>query len=182
MIVTILYRSLKTCWKQVLLDCCKISFRPYFTNLWFKNMYCGVKLLLVFILCYFLHSYSNFESFFGLVMCKIKTSQGAENCVAKRIFKLTTISCSCSLANALPTEIEVLSIFLWFNCLFGSKIRQITRPCLAIRQKLAASGIIRVWTYEKVGQVIRLGPESNTYILDKYAYIDGSRAVLSYRS
>ena len=33
----------------------------------------------------------------------------------------------------------------------GIKIRQITRSRLAIRQKLAASGIICVWTYEKVG-------------------------------
>ena len=48
------------------------------------------------------------------------------------------------------------------------KIWQITRPHFAIRQKLAASGIIRLWTYEKVGQVIRLESESNTCILDEY--------------
>ena len=36
----------------------------------------------------------------------------------------------------------------------------------AIRQKLAASGIIGVWTYEKVGRVIGLESESNTCILD----------------
>ena len=47
-------------------------------------------------------------------------------------------------------------------------IRQITRPRLAIGQKLAALGIIRVWTYEKVGRVIRLESESNTCILDEY--------------
>ena len=48
------------------------------------------------------------------------------------------------------------------------KIRQITRLCFPICQKLAASGIICVWTYEKVGRVIRLESESNTCILDKY--------------
>ena len=48
------------------------------------------------------------------------------------------------------------------------KIRQITRPRFAFRQKLATSGIIRVWTYEKVGQVIWLEFELNTCILDEY--------------
>ena len=33
-----------------------------------------------------------------------------------------------------------------------------------IRQKLAASGIIQVWAYEKVGRVIQLESESNTYV------------------
>ena len=42
------------------------------------------------------------------------------------------------------------------------KLGRITRPGFAIRQKLSASGIIRVWTYEKVGRVIRLESESNT--------------------
>ena len=46
------------------------------------------------------------------------------------------------------------------------KIWPISRPRFAIRQKLAASRIIRVWTYEKVGLVIRLKSESNTCILD----------------
>ena len=46
----------------------------------------------------------------------------------------------------------------------GIKLRQITRPCLAIHQKLATSVIIRVWTYEKVGRVIRLDPKLNTFI------------------
>ena len=44
------------------------------------------------------------------------------------------------------------------------KIRQITWPRYAIGQKLAASGIIRVWTNEKAGWVIRLKSESNTCI------------------
>ena len=48
------------------------------------------------------------------------------------------------------------------------KLGQITQPRLSIRQELAASGIIRVWTYEKVGQVIRLQSELNTCILDEY--------------
>ena len=30
------------------------------------------------------------------------------------------------------------------------------------------SGIICVWTYEKVGQVIQLEPKLNTYILEEY--------------
>ena len=34
-----------------------------------------------------------------------------------------------------------------------TKIRPITRPGFTIRQKLAASGIILVWTYEKVGRL-----------------------------
>ena len=44
-----------------------------------------------------------------------------------------------------------------------SKLRRITRPHLAIPQKLAALGIICVWTYEKVVRVTRLEPESNSY-------------------
>ena len=48
------------------------------------------------------------------------------------------------------------------------KTRRITWPHLAIRQKLVASGIIHVWTYEKVGLVIRLESELNTCILDEY--------------
>ena len=48
------------------------------------------------------------------------------------------------------------------------KIWQIAQPRFAIQQKFAASGIIRVWTYEKVGRVIRLESESNTCILDEY--------------
>ena len=48
------------------------------------------------------------------------------------------------------------------------KIRRLTRPLLAIRQKLAASENICVWTYEKRPQVIRLDLKSNTYILDDY--------------
>ena len=48
------------------------------------------------------------------------------------------------------------------------KIRQITWPRFAIRQKLATSGIIRVWPYEKVGWVIQLESESTTCILDEY--------------
>ena len=47
-----------------------------------------------------------------------------------------------------------------------AKIRQITRPRLAIRQKLTALENICVWTYEP--RVIRLDLESNTYILDNY--------------
>ena len=43
-----------------------------------------------------------------------------------------------------------------------------SRPSFAISQKLAASGIICVSTYEKVGRVIRLESESNTCILDEY--------------
>ena len=54
------------------------------------------------------------------------------------------------------------------NTLLFNKIRRITLPRFAIRQKLAASGIIRVWTYEKVGRAIRLESESNTCILDEY--------------
>ena len=53
-------------------------------------------------------------------------------------------------------------------CRPQSKIRQITRPRFAIRQKLAALGIICVWTYEKLDRVIRLESESNTWILDEY--------------
>ena len=45
---------------------------------------------------------------------------------------------------------------------------KIQRPRFAFRQKLTASGIICVWTYEKVGRVIRLESESNTCILDEY--------------
>ena len=59
----------------------------------------------------------------------------------------------------------------WLNCLKernNIKLGGITRPGLAIRQKLAASGIIPVWTYEKVGRVIWLKSESNTCILDEY--------------
>ena len=48
------------------------------------------------------------------------------------------------------------------------KIRRITQPRFAIRQKLTASAIIRVWTYEKVGRVIRLESESNPVFLDEY--------------
>ena len=48
------------------------------------------------------------------------------------------------------------------------KLGRITRPPLAIRQKLAASENIRVWTYEKRPRVIRLESESNTCILDEY--------------
>ena len=48
------------------------------------------------------------------------------------------------------------------------KIRRITWPHFAIRQKLASSGIIRVWIYEKVGRVIWLESELNTCILDEY--------------
>ena len=49
-----------------------------------------------------------------------------------------------------------------------TKIRRITRPRFAIRQKLAASEIIRLWNYEKVGRVIWLEYKSNTCILDEY--------------
>ena len=49
-----------------------------------------------------------------------------------------------------------------------SKIRQITRPHLAIQQKLSALENIRVWNYEKRPQVICLDLESNTYILNDY--------------
>ena len=56
-----------------------------------------------------------------------------------------------------------------------SKIRRITWLRFAIRQKLADSGIIRVWTYEKVGRVIQLESESNTCILDKYGEYFSSR-------
>ena len=52
-----------------------------------------------------------------------------------------------------------------------------TRPRFAIRQKLAATGITRIKTYEKVGQVIRLEPESNTCILDEYGEYQSSRIV-----
>ena len=52
--------------------------------------------------------------------------------------------------------------------MFNTKIRQITRPRFAIRQKLATLGIICVWTYEKVGQVIGLKSKLNTCILDEY--------------
>ena len=50
----------------------------------------------------------------------------------------------------------------------GIKIRRITRPRLTIKKKLADSENICVWTYEKGPQVIRLGLESNTNILDEY--------------
>ena len=39
---------------------------------------------------------------------------------------------------------------------------------LCYSSKLATSGIIRVWAYEKVGRVIRHESESNTCILDEY--------------
>ena len=48
------------------------------------------------------------------------------------------------------------------------KIQRVTQPCFSIRQKLAASGIICAWTFEKVGRIIRLKSESNTCILYKY--------------
>ena len=44
-------------------------------------------------------------------------------------------------------DLEKRYIFLFV----ANKIRRITRPRFAIRQKLAALGIIRVRTYEKVG-------------------------------
>ena len=50
------------------------------------------------------------------------------------------------------------------------KIWRITQPRFAIRQKLAASGIICEWTYEKVGPVIRRESELNTCILDEYGW------------
>ena len=52
-----------------------------------------------------------------------------------------------------------------------TKIWQITRPGIAIRQKLVNSKNICVWTYEKGPQIICLDPESNTYILDDYHVI-----------
>ena len=51
-----------------------------------------------------------------------------------------------------------------------TKIQRITQPRFAIRQKLAASGIICEWTYEKVGRVIRRESELNTCILDEYGW------------
>ena len=48
------------------------------------------------------------------------------------------------------------------------KIQRITQPGFAICLKLAASGIICAWIFEKVGRVIQLESESNTCILDKY--------------
>ena len=48
------------------------------------------------------------------------------------------------------------------------KLGRITGPRLAIRQKLAASKNICVWTYEKRPRVISLESESNTCILDEY--------------
>ena len=48
----------------------------------------------------------------------------------------------------------------------STKLGRITR--LAIRQELAASENICVWTYKKVVRVTRLKPKSNTYILDNY--------------
>ena len=50
----------------------------------------------------------------------------------------------------------------------NTKLGQITWPCLAIQQKLAALENICVWTYEKRPQVIRLESELNTCILDEY--------------
>ena len=50
----------------------------------------------------------------------------------------------------------------------AGKLGQIIRPWIAIRLKLADSEIICVGTYEKVVGIIRLNPESNTYILDEY--------------
>ena len=55
-----------------------------------------------------------------------------------------------------------------FTIRLNVKIWRITQPRFAIRQKLAASGIICEWTYEKVGWVIRLESKSNTCILDEY--------------
>ena len=50
----------------------------------------------------------------------------------------------------------------------GFKLWQITWPGIAIRQKLANSEIISLWTYEKLPRIICLDPKSNTYILDDY--------------
>ena len=53
-----------------------------------------------------------------------------------------------------------------------TKFRRITRHSFAIHQKLPALEIIDVWTYKKVGRVIRLKSESNTCILNKYNIFD----------
>ena len=53
-----------------------------------------------------------------------------------------------------------------FQQILFVKLGGITRPCLAIRQKLAASENIRVW--RKRPWVIRLKSKSNTCILDEY--------------
>ena len=54
--------------------------------------------------------------------------------------------------------------YFWAESVY-SKIRHLTQPRFAFSQKLAALGIIRVWTYEKVGRVFRLESESNTWLL-----------------
>ena len=48
-----------------------------------------------------------------------------------------------------------------------SKIQQITRPGIAIHQKLADLENIWVWTYEKRPQSIRLYPKLNTWLILK---------------
>ena len=55
------------------------------------------------------------------------------------------------------------------------KIRRITRPRFAIRQKLTTLGIICVWAYEKVGPYIRLESKSNTFLYLKIHLIFNSR-------
>ena len=49
-----------------------------------------------------------------------------------------------------------------------TKLRGITGPGISIRQKLADSEIICVWTYKKVPQIILCDPELLINILDDY--------------
>ena len=62
----------------------------------------------------------------------------------------------------------ILILFLFQEQSIVFNICRITRPLFTIHQKLDASGIIRVWTYKKVGWVIRLESEPNICILDEY--------------
>ena len=69
--------------------------------------------------------------------------------------------------NEFPRKLEDLLEAVLYSALFG-KIRRITGHRFTIRQKLAALGIIHVWTYEKAGRVIWLESESDPCILDEY--------------
>ena len=62
-------------------------------------------------------------------------------------------------------RVRILNVSHGYN---RTKLGRITRPRPAISQKLAASGIMCVSTYEKVVGVTRLEPKLNSYILEEY--------------
>ena len=75
--------------------------------------------------------------------------------------------------NVVSTCMCVQSSFIFvtvgfgLESILGIKIWRITLPSIAIHQKLADSENIRVWAYEKGPRIIRLNPQSNSYIFDK---------------